>query len=171
MEDERVSEPTRRTESLETLKAAIERRGYLVSDRSVKERPEQVIWWIGRDDGEGIPGQTPGICRAFSRQDLAIFRAGLGVWIDLLLVDLAHGSRHMACRCGEPLLRRDRPASVPVVARDDHPMPYLTGEIVQALVPEYRSVKAGPDSPALAVCPRCQRLLNMTTVKEIEDPL
>jgi hypothetical protein len=162
---------------LDTLKAAIKRRGYAVADRTHAEFPNMIILWIARDDGRPVE-TSPGIQRVIWRGELDLLLCDPSEHCDRMLSSMSGGQWHMRCaNCDEPLLMgteervypRLKPA--PVVWPLDFPERFKATEILKERVtePVYRSARTGPGSPRLSRCPACQTLLSEQTVAEIDD--
>lgn len=151
--------------TIEQLKAAIERRGYIVRTQTPLD-DAHITFEISRGNGL-TPPATPMEIRTFTPNMLKAMRLSPtnGV-LETLPFAMSAGQHHMACaRCGEPLLYKERYVRGSALAYGV-PLEQVNRDRMEQ---KYRSAKAGPDSSILVSCPRCHQALTTGSTKEIDD--
>lgn len=153
--------------SIDELQAAIERRGYTIR-RPDKEPPikrGQGLWHAGYTTLY-IFRKNVYIAFAVSHADLGDVRMSVGEFAELILRGLAKDQHHVWCsQCHEPLLHKE--IYVRGAALDyGVPLEQINRDRMEQ---QYRSAKAGPDSPILSNCPKCGALLSNVNTSEIMD--
>lgn len=160
------------------LLRAIERRGYQVRFLpSYDDTGESIFLCISLKRG-GVDGF---ITRPFYVKELTRLTV-TGCFLDLILSPFSSGQYHMRHRCpenmaGYPLLYRcwrgvlyrgKWVQATPEIMNEvgDWPMyPYIQPRLIH----EYRSVREGPASEPLTVCPMCKGEISIETVEAFDD--
>lgn len=142
--------------SIDDLIVSIEQRGYTLR-RPVKEptKGSYTLLYIVRGD--------ECLTVALLYADLHNIRCTPRAVVEWVLSGFSKGQQHKVCRCGEPLLHNEmKQIGIPERV-------FASGYKTEIPRDNYRSAKAGPDSPVLTSCPACSVRLSHRTVCEIVD--